>query len=618
MKKIVGLFVFMFFLVVQTNAQIRVKAVPLAISEKLSNNIPVVVLKVKKLVAFENRGANPAPLFAGRTIPFGPKQLHKGLWVQTVKGQNIWRLKIKVENARQLNIYFTGFRLLPDDLLFIYTPRGQKTQSAITADNDGPYLATEIVEDNELMLELDRQSGRQVLPFKIVEIGVIEPENERDFGGAGPCEIPVNCSESRNFRQQKNGVARILVKEGSGLFWCTGSLINNAYYDGKEYFLTANHCGENAGQADYSNWLFYFNFESPDCSRPSSPPEIHSLSGAKLLASAPNSTSSGSDFKLLLLNKAIPQSYSPYFNGWDKSGNISNSGVTIHHPEGDIKMISTYSTSLIPTRYYGSESNTAGYYWKVQWAKTENGHGVTEGGSSGSPLFNSNGLIIGALTGGEASCEKSSSPDYYGRFSISWHPQGSDSTGQLDYWLNPSNSKIPDVLSGYDPYAGKVSVNFSATLTDLPAGGRTHFLNLCAGNITAYHWTFEGGNPETSNDKIPPDVRYNSQGKWTVKLEVEYADSTKFMQKKDYINVLPAIYPNPSPDKIYTIYLGEYEQDKVSIMIFDEIGKEINFFKSTFHPGSVNIDLSNNKRGLYLVRLVNNGRTMSYKLLIAK
>ena len=49
MKKIVGLFVFMFFLVVQTNAQIRVKAVPLAISEKLSNNIPVVVLKVKKL-----------------------------------------------------------------------------------------------------------------------------------------------------------------------------------------------------------------------------------------------------------------------------------------------------------------------------------------------------------------------------------------------------------------------------------------------------------------------------------------------------------------------------------------------------------------------------------------
>ena len=42
-------------------------------------------------------------------------------------------------------------------------------------------------------------------------------------------------------------------------------------------------------------------------------------------------------------------------------------------------------------------ANTA---FTVGWVSNANGWGVTEGGSSGSPLFNSNGLQIGTLTGG--------------------------------------------------------------------------------------------------------------------------------------------------------------------------------------------------------------------------
>ena len=81
-------------------------------------------------------------------------------------------------------------------------------------------------------------------------------------------------------------------------------------------------------------------------------------------------------------------------------------------------------------------------HWRVIWAQTANGHGVTEGGSSGSPLFDNTGHIIGNLTGGESSCDTANldKPDYFGKFSYSWSSCGPDSTWQLSYWLDPDST----------------------------------------------------------------------------------------------------------------------------------------------------------------------------------
>ena len=57
-------------------------------------------------------------------------------------------------------------------------------------------------------------------------------------------------------------------------------------------------------------------------------------------------------------------------------------------------------------------------HWNVIYDATPNGHGVTEGGSSGSPLFNSNGLIIGTLSGGNSSCEDPEGINLYGKLSF--------------------------------------------------------------------------------------------------------------------------------------------------------------------------------------------------------
>ncbi len=616
MNRILSIFLIL-FLQAPLFAQLKSEAIPASEHSGLSLPISTIVMEKPALEKpVLNRNDEPEPEYAGTTLLFNNHFLKKGVWEKTNDGTNVWRMQITVKNATRINLYFSDFHLMKNDLLFLYPPH-QKVHKALTSKNNGAFLTSEIIRGNSVVVELNRFSEGRVLPFSIQDIGVIRPENSRDFGGAGACEVPVNCSEGASYKKQKNGVARILVKEGSGLYWCTGTLVNNTAVDGKGYFLTANHCGNNASGNDFLQWLFYFNYESPDCSRPSSEPAIHSLSGSQKLASAPNSTSAGSDFLLLLLNQPIPKSYKPYYNGWDKSGMSSNNGVTIHHPQGDIKMISTYGTPLIPGDYYGTISNTNGFYWKVQWGATEHGHGVTEGGSSGSPLFNSNGLIVGSLTGGDASCSQADAFDYYGRFWSSWHPLGSDSTGQLEYWLNRTGAQA-DILAGYDPNAGEVSVSFTATITKLPEGGKTGFVNLSTGNITAYHWTFDGGIPYSSNEKKPPAIIYPHQGKYSVSLTVEYDGGTKTSNKQEYIEVLPAIYPNPSASGIFTILTGEYEKEKVKVRIFAENGQEIGIFPPQFTTSGIIINMSNQKRGLYLLRIAR-GQTLSeYKVLISK
>jgi hypothetical protein len=161
-----------------------------------------------------------------------------------------------------------------------------------------------------------------------------------------------------------------------------------------------------------------------------------------MVAHGGNAAASGSDFFLVLLGTPVPESYNAYFNGWSREVSTpSTSGVSIHHPQGDIKKISAYTTPLEPAVWKGGSKLA---HWLVKWSQTPNGHGTTEGGSSGSPLFDSQGRLIGTLTGGDSSCDSAflESPDWYGMFSYSWDKNGTDSVSVLKYWLDPDSTNI--------------------------------------------------------------------------------------------------------------------------------------------------------------------------------
>jgi PKD repeat protein len=561
---------------------------------------------------------------AGYTTSLGDSLLSKGSWQQAPSGVYVWRLALQQDQANALNLYFKDFYLNSGDRLYLYNAEGSKILGAFSRLNNGPFFATGYLKGDKIILELDSPIKYGTLPFKLELLGNIKSTKNlqtNGFGGAGSCEVPVNCPEGAKYQKQKRGVARILLLSQGTLYWCTGSLINDTKNDAKPYFLTANHCGDGASSSDYDQWLFYFNFESPDCSRPTTEPAHQSLTGAQLLASASgiytgvaHDATVGSDFKLLLLKDSVPLSYKPYFNGWDASGAISNSGVDIHHPEGDIKMISTYTQPIVSVNYSSTTTNPNGLYWKVTWAATTDGHGVTEGGSSGSPLFNSQGLIIGALTGGSSECATPNDPDYFGRFSKSWDANGSDSTVQLKYWLDKSGTDVLDI-PGFDPASEQAIPYFSSNVQNVPIGGNVRFSNLSTGPITAYHWVFEGGNPSTSSDRNPAPVYYHKPGSYKVSLSVTYPTGQDSLVRDTYISVKPVLYPNPTTNGEFHILLGSYDQTKVSISIYNMMGQRLNTFRPEFTEDGVTVILPHNQNGLYIIRVNNNGVTHSYKVM---
>ena len=198
---------------------------------------------------------------------------------------------------------------------------------------------------------------------------------------------------------------------------------------------------------NYNNGFFYFNYEAPECVNVNIP-NPKTLVGVTLKAHSGDQLTTGSDFYLIRMNENIPDSFHVYFNGWSRTEDYpSPSGVGIHHPGGGLKKISTYTKTLESASWMGNPGLT---HWEVFWAQTISGHGVTEGGSSGSPLFDSQGRIVGELSGGESGCDSINLnlPDFYGKFAWAWASDGNDSTSRLKDWLDPGSTNL-FVLDGH-------------------------------------------------------------------------------------------------------------------------------------------------------------------------
>ncbi len=610
---------FIAFIPVSLFAQLHEAGQPVVLNYKLNPTKPAVLrIDTASIEQGRQTGLAAQPEQAGITIPLASgNNLIQGVWTKTDAGQFVWRASFEVPTAQAVNVYLNHLALHSGDKLFVYSPDLKQILGAFTPKNNRNHFSTGLIDGTMLIIEYSTYQKME-LPFEIAEIGVVMEMGERGFGGAGSCEVPVNCDEGFEWQSQKRGVARILVKMPGKLFWCTGSLINNTKSDGKPYFLTANHCGRGATADDYSTWVFDFDFEAPNCELPDTEPEKLTFTGSTLIANGSTPRSTSSDFKLLLLDEEIPDEYHLYFNGWDRSGNVPQKGIVIHHPQGDIKFISTYKDHAVSSYYYGAESPSAPF-WKVTWSETLNGYGVTEGGSSGSPLFNEFHLIVGTLTGGDASCNNKSKPDYFGKFSKDWESNGSSPSEQLKPWLDPDGTGVT-TLEGYYKGGNSISANFVSRVNKIISGNFVEFVNLSEGNITSYHWEFEGGQPNESDNKNPAMIYYKNPGMYKVKLVVKSIDNTDSLVREDYINVIGHIFPNPyiidgTAKKIH-ILTGDTPLEDAQVFISDIIGREVRSIDPETSEQEIMIDASTLSAGTYVITTIIHGNTTSYKLVV--
>lgn len=555
------------------------------------------------------------PLYAGQTIEAKIASKNTITWIKHAKTKRlISQLMVENTSKSPLVFYFENLELDADALMYIYTAdfsevRGPFTRKDFT--NDLFFVAGPI-SGASIIIQLEKKAGG-IAEFTLNEIGVLSKEaaNLAGFGTSGDCQVNVNCAEGNTRQRQKNGVARVIVKQGSSLFYCSGSLVNNTRRDFAPLFLTANHCGKYATEEDYGQWLFHFNYEIESCENPASEPDYYQISGAQLLSKSTDNENTGSDFKLLLLNAEVPERINPFFNGWNRLNSSSDFGHAIHHPDGDVKKISTYNSRLISTSYGSGNENPEGKYWRVSWAATENGHGVTEGGSSGSPLFDENGMIVGGLTGGLSSCDELGAPDYYGKFSYSWESNGTGADQQLMPWLDPDFTGA-NTLSGLGYYPNALIASFSADANALIIDQKVTFSNLSTGIISDYEWFFKGGSPDSSTDKTPGEITYEQPGHFDVRLIVSNDVASDTLILKNYIIVRPQIYPNPATDKFYLDF-GKNFPEQLEINLFDSQSRAVQF--ETYRVENKLVVVPGHfEKGLYLLNVIHGENSQVFKI----
>lgn len=187
-------------------------------------------------------------------------------------------------------------------------------------------------------------------------------------------------------------------------------MVNNVKQDGRQLFLTANHCTNSDNSFD----MVRFNYQATSCDGRNIPTAKQTAQGLKLISKFPLS-----DFAIFEVEEAIPAEYQAYLSGWSaETDKAPKTPVGIHHPSTDVKKISfcdrDASESCWGDRCGSSQPPT---HWRIdKW-----GRGTTEPGSSGSPLFDSQSQrIVGQLHGGSASCYNTEGYDLYGKVAVSF------------------------------------------------------------------------------------------------------------------------------------------------------------------------------------------------------
>ncbi|HKQ48437.1 MAG TPA: putative Ig domain-containing protein [Phycisphaerae bacterium] len=435
--------------------------------------VEIAALDVASLLAEDE--ARPAldlpPRYAiPHRVTVGP--LTHGQWHDIGAGMQRWTFEVVSPGAISINLGFTRYVMPDNGTLVVQSTDGTRRIRPFTARDNAPHgeLWTPPIASDSVTIELTIPAGSiHLLDLELGSINI----GYRRFGDmvagaepaprSGSCNVDVACSTADAWQNEVHAVG--VISTGGSTF-CTGSMLNNTAQDTTPYFLTANHCGINSGNA--ASLVVFWNYENSVCR---GIPGGGGVGDGTLTEFTTGSffraTFSTSDFTLVELDEDPDPDFNVSFNGWSREDRFPPSGACIHHPSTDEKRISLYDIAVRPTRPSHSSSWGCsafpgpgdGTHISVYWSL-----GVTEPGSSGSPLYDEFHRVIGQLHGGPSACGQTGDnlSDCYGRIWRSWTGGGTNAT-RLSNWLDPGNTGalFVDTLAG-----GGMSVS--------PAGPTTH------------------------------------------------------------------------------------------------------------------------------------------------
>ena len=564
---------------------------------------------------------------------------HNGTWTQLENGDSIWRMQINSHSGRYMMLILGEFYMPRGASMFVYSCDKKYVTGAFTDITNNSYnrLTTSPIKSNSIIIEYNKPYYvTERAKLKVERVGLIGESYEKSiqtgFGQSGDCMINAMCPEYSDWCDQRRSVVYILrCDNGDTIRHCSGSLLTNERRDGKPFVLTGFHCLDldksgGLSETEINNvhdWLFVFNYQSPNCSNPITEPSLqHSISGASYIKGHTIAV----DYAILQLNQKPPKNYNAFYNGWtNDDDDITKTGKCIHHPAGDIKKISSWRKALDVSNNYQSIRFTAG---------------TAIEGSSGAPIFNDQGYVIGQLSNGKTacSCDNPNALNGFGRFDASWHAYG------LDMVLNPNKTSGSHLISMVGDETCKENWTFS-NCNDLHTSANVTFFSpttigtrqydgvynasnqITASNTTIQSGTtvvFEAANKIVLNTgfkaeagshfvaKIGTCLRGCNNGRATElsnnelgmviydecdegnTIEEKEVDNKK---KEPSENTVFVIYPNPSSGFINIELMGIIPEEINSISITNSIGVEV-------HSSNVfakEINITNLQSGLYTI-----------------
>lgn len=365
-------------------------------------------------------------------------------------GSFTWAGLVRSPEAAAVRVHFTDFDLPEGAELYVYSSNGMAfgPYTGRGPNGTGEFWSNTIA-GPELVMQMNASAAARP-SFNIAGLGHLTSEFELAddlaprLSAAAPhcsfnasCVVGAGCTNNENgaVNTSKNAVAHMLFPSGAYLYICSGGLIADSDTSSNvPYFVTANHCISRSSEASGLETFFFYRTETcNDCPNPGAANTI----GASIV-----STSSTSDYTLLQLSQNAPSGAA--FLGWNATA-VANSNNTplyrISHPQGAPQ---SYSEHVVDT-----SKGTCRSWPRGNWIYSRDVLGATEGGSSGSPVVNAAGELVGQLSGAcgynvEDECDSGSNATVDGAFAAyysnvaGWLGSGDGGGGGTDPDPNPT------------------------------------------------------------------------------------------------------------------------------------------------------------------------------------
>lgn len=327
-----------------------------------------------------------------------------GAMRSTPDGGWVWSAAVHSDGASGLRLKLRDFQLPQDTELYLFNETGSVVGPYV---GSGPLASGEfwshLVTGDTVYLQL-RQYGpatpaqRARASFQVEAVGYVGSRFGAAAGGTkafcdynARCIVNASCVEDEPaVDDARYAVAHMLFADGDYLYACSGGLVNNTDEDWTPYFMTANHCMSTDAVA--STLEAYFRW-TVDCGATCPFQWGTPTSGVSVLGASVVATNRVGDFTLLLLNgESAPLGTA--LLGWTTEPVAFTNGASLHRISHPAAAPQAYSEHRVDTA-----ASTCLLWGRGSWIYSRDVVGATQGGSSGSPVVNAEGQMVGQLSG---------------------------------------------------------------------------------------------------------------------------------------------------------------------------------------------------------------------------